>query len=127
MEIIYLTPLERKRAQYGLRTLKHLKQELEHSPCGNQFEKYPFDIGGLSWITREIKREETLLGDRLMEDVEQWARTDAINFWHFPTTQQIAYKLWEEAGRPDNRSLDFWLEAERIYDARRRSIPRNVP
>ena len=127
MEIIYLTPLERERAEYGLRTLKHLKQELERSPCGNQFEKYPFDIGGLSWITREIKREETLLGDRLMEDVEQWARTDAINFWHFPTTQQIAYKLWEEAGRPNNRSLDFWLEAERIYDARRRSIPRNVP
>jgi len=127
MEIIYLTPLERERAEYGLRTLKHLKQELEHSTCGNQFEKYPFDIGGLSWITREIKREETLLGDRLMEDVEQWARTDAINFWHFPTIQQIAYKLWEEAGRPDNRSLDFWLEAERIYDARRRSIPRNVP
>jgi len=62
-----------------------------------------------------------------MEDVEQWVRTDAINFWHFPTIQQIAYKLWEEAGRPDNRSLDFWLEAERIYDARRRSIPRNVP
>ena len=122
-----MTLLERERAEYGLRTLKHLKQDLEHSPCGNQFEKYPFDIGGLSWITREIKREETLLGDRLMEDVEQWARTDAINFWHFPTTQQIAYKLWEEAGRPDNRSLDFWLEAERIYDARRRSIPRNVP
>jgi len=127
MEIIYLTPLERERAEYGLRTLKHLKQELEHSPCGNQFEKYPFDIGGLSWITREIKREETLLGDRLMEDVEQWARTDAINFWHFPTIQQIAYKLWEQAGRPNNRLLDFWLEAERIYDARRRSIPRNVP
>ena len=127
MEVIYLTPLERERAEYGLRTLRHLKQELEHSPCGNQFEKYPFDIGGLSWITREIKREETLLGDRLMEDVEQWARTDAINFWHFPTIQQIAYKLWEEAGRPDNCLLDFWLEAERIYDACRRSIPRNVP
>ena len=126
MEIIYLTPLERERAEYGLRTLKHLKQELEHSPCGNQFEKYPFDIGGLSWITREIKREETLLGDRLMEDVEQWARTDAINFWHFPTIQQIAYKLWEEAGRFDNRLLDFWFEVAWIYDARRRSIPRNV-
>ena len=117
-----MTPLERERAEYGLRTLKHLKQELERSPCGNQFEKYPFEIGGLSWITREIKREETLLRDRLMEDGEQWARTDPIN-----AIQQIAYKLWEEAGRPNNRSLDFWLEAERIYDARRRSIPRNVP
>jgi len=126
MKPIYLTPLERERAEYGLRTLKHLKQELEHSPSGNQFEKYPFEIGGLSWITREIKREEAVLGDRL-EDGEQSAITDLINFWHFPMIQQIAYKLWEEAGRPDNRSLDFWLEAERIYDARPRSIPRNVP
>ncbi|TMA85542.1 MAG: DUF2934 domain-containing protein [Deltaproteobacteria bacterium] len=84
-------------------------------------------MGGLSWIAREIKREETLLGDKLIEDVEQRATTDSINFWHSPTIQQIAYKLWKEAGRPDNRSLDFWLEAERIYDARRRSIPRNVP
>src|SRR5262249_61609550 len=115
MKTIYLTPLERERAEYGLRTLKHLKQELERSPCGNQFEKYPFDIGGLSWITREIKREETLLGDRL-EDGEQSARTELINFWHFPKIQQIAYRLLEQTGRPDNRSLDFLLLAGRIYD-----------
>ena len=121
-----MTPLERERAEYGLRTLKHLKQELECSPCGNQFEKYPFEIGGPSWITREIKREEALLGDKL-EDGDQSARTDLTNFWHFPPIHQIAYKLWEDAGRPDNRSLDFWLEAERIYDARCRAILRNVP
>ncbi len=24
-----------------------------------------------------------------------------------------AYELWEQAGRPSNRELDFWLEAER--------------
>ena len=122
-----MTLLERERAEYGLRTLRHLKQELEHSPCGNQFEKYPFDIGGLSWISREIKRAETLLGESLREDVEQSARTDAINSWHFSTIQQIAYKRWEKAGGPDNRSLDFWLEAERIYNSYHYSIPRNFP
>ena len=121
-----MTSLERERAEYGLRTLNHLKQQLEHSPCGNQFEKYPFEIGGLSWIAREIKREETLLGDRL-EAGQQSERADLLNFWHFPAIQQIAYKLWEEAGQPDNHSLDFWLEAKRIYDARSRSIPRNIP
>ena len=52
-----MSPLERERADYGLRTLRQLKDELEHSSCGNQFEKYPF---GLNWITREIKREEAL-------------------------------------------------------------------
>ena len=124
MKIKYLTPVERERAEYGLRTLKQLKQELEHSPCGNQFEKYPFDIGALSWISREIKRAETVLGESLREDVEQPARTDAINFWHFSTIEQIAYKLWEEAGGPDKRSLDFWLEAERIYNSYRQFIPK---
>jgi len=53
-----MSPLERERAEHGLRTLRQLKHELERSPCGNQFEKYPF---GLNWITREIKREEALL------------------------------------------------------------------
>src|SRR5689334_2894831 len=96
---IILTPLERERAEYGLRTLRCLKQELEHSPCGNQFEKYPFDIGGLSWISREIKRAEMLLAQMLTEDVEESARTNTINFWHLSTIQQIAYKLWEQAGR----------------------------
>ena len=123
----YLTRLERERAEYGLRTLKQLKQELEHSPCGNQFEKYPFDIGGLSWISREIKRVETLLGDKLTENFEQPAGTAAINFWHFSTIERIAYKLWEQAGGPDNHSLDFWLEAERIYNSYRYFIPRNFP
>jgi len=45
MENIYLTRLERERAEYGFRTLKQLKQELERSPYGDQFEKYPFEIG----------------------------------------------------------------------------------
>lgn len=53
--------IERERTIYGLRTLKQLRDELENSPCGNQFEKYPFDIGGPSWIAREIERAEKLL------------------------------------------------------------------
>jgi hypothetical protein len=26
--------------------------------------------------------------------------------------QRLAYKLWEQAGQPSDRALDFWLEAE---------------
>jgi hypothetical protein len=44
-------------ADYGLRTLKQLKLELEHSPDGNQFKKYPFQ---LNWINVEIKRASQL-------------------------------------------------------------------
>lgn len=30
-----------------------------------------------------------------------------------------AYELWEQAGRPSNRELDFWLEAERQIEGER--------
>ncbi len=30
-----------------------------------------------------------------------------------------AYELWEQAGRPGNRELDFWLEAERQIEDER--------
>nr|WP_249817580.1 DUF2934 domain-containing protein [Bradyrhizobium sp. 147] len=30
-----------------------------------------------------------------------------------------AYELWEQAGRPANRELDFWLEAERQIEEER--------
>jgi len=30
-----------------------------------------------------------------------------------------AYELWEQAGRPANRDLDFWLEAERQVEEER--------
>lgn len=36
--------------------------------------------------------------------------------------QRLAYKLWEQAGRPSDRSLDFWLEAEHQL----RAIPRKA-
>jgi hypothetical protein len=30
-----------------------------------------------------------------------------------------AYELWEQAGRPSNRELDFWLEGERQIEDER--------
>jgi hypothetical protein len=39
------------------------------------------------------------------------------------TIAQIAYLLWEEAGKPEGRDLYFWLAAERIYKQRQRSGP----
>ena len=26
--------------------------------------------------------------------------------------RELAYRLWDEAGRPDGRDQDFWLQAE---------------
>ena len=30
-----------------------------------------------------------------------------------PRVKALAYELWEEAGRPAGRDVEFWLEAER--------------
>lgn len=32
--------------------------------------------------------------------------------------ENTAYKLWEDAGRPDGRSEEFWLEAEKRFQER---------
>jgi hypothetical protein len=30
--------------------------------------------------------------------------------------RQIAYRIWEEEGRPEERALDHWLKAEALWD-----------
>lgn len=29
---------------------------------------------------------------------------------------KVAYKIWEKTGKPKNRDMDIWLEAERIWN-----------
>ena len=31
--------------------------------------------------------------------------------------RKIAYSLWEKAGKPKDKSLDFWLLAEKEYNS----------
>ena len=32
--------------------------------------------------------------------------------------RELAHRLWEQAGCPDGRDRDFWLEAERIVQGK---------
>jgi hypothetical protein len=41
-----------------------------------------------------------------------------------PQIKARAYELWEEAGRPAERDVEFWLEAER--QIKEREIPRRT-
>jgi hypothetical protein len=38
-----------------------------------------------------------------------------------PRIRARAYELWEEAGRPSGRNVEFWLEAERQITAQKDS------
>ena len=31
---------------------------------------------------------------------------------HATDVNDLAYRLWDEAGRPEGRDMDFWLQAE---------------
>lgn len=40
--------------------------------------------------------------------------------------EQRARAIWEEEGRPDGRSLDHWLRAEREADAGKKASPQSA-
>jgi len=47
-----------------------------------------------------------------------------------PTKQEIearAYKLWEQAGRPEDREAEFWQLAEQELRNEDRSSPTRTP
>jgi hypothetical protein len=33
-------------------------------------------------------------------------------WWHEQRIRERAYRIWEEAGRPDGRAVEHWLRAE---------------
>ncbi len=35
---------------------------------------------------------------------------------HHEAVRQMAYRIWEEEGRPEGRALDHWLKAEAFWD-----------
>ncbi len=35
--------------------------------------------------------------------------------------REIAYRIWEDEGRPEGRVLDHWLEAEAVWRGRERA------
>jgi hypothetical protein len=38
------------------------------------------------------------------------------NVDHDDGVRSIAYRLWEDEGRPEGRALDHWLKAETLWD-----------
>ncbi len=45
------------------------------------------------------------------EEIVEWAECDSSKIEQ--DLKATAYRLWEEAGRPDDRDLEFWCAAER--------------
>jgi Protein of unknown function (DUF2934) len=58
----------------------------------------------------------TISGERGGLELEPW-RTQSISVME-KVIRELAYELWERAGRPDGRSDEFWFVAR--YESERR-------
>jgi hypothetical protein len=63
--------------------------------------------------------DESLGGFRVYED----PFVVALRNFGEQLTREKAYQLWEKAGRPEGRSDEFWLEAEKILYSPLTNIP----
>lgn len=71
----------------------------------------------LATRTAALVRDETTV-QRLRSFAEE-LRRKLLRMMRRGTVRARAYELWEEAGRPADRDLDFWLEAERQVEDER--------
>lgn len=76
----------------------------------------------LATRTAALVKDETTV-HRLRSFAEEMSRK-LLRMMRRGKVRARAYELWEQAGRPADRDLDFWLEAERQiedeHDERRR-------
>lgn len=71
----------------------------------------------LATRTAALVRDETTV-QRLRSFAEE-LRRKLLRMMRRGTVRARAYELWEQAGRPADRDLDFWLEAERQVEDER--------
>jgi len=64
-----------------------------------------------------LVRDETT-GQRFRSFAEELKRK-LLRMMRRGKVRTRAYELWEQAGRPSNRELEFWLEAERQIEDER--------
>jgi hypothetical protein len=73
-------------------------------------EKIEHQLELATRVAETIKDETTVQRLRSLADE---LRRRLWGLMRRPRIRARAYELWEEAGRPIGRDLEFWLEAER--------------
>jgi Protein of unknown function (DUF2934) len=47
-------------------------------------------------------------------------------WWHEERIRERAYDLWERAGRPEGRAVEYWLQAEREIAAEEEGLQEEI-
>ncbi|HLY47419.1 MAG TPA: DUF2934 domain-containing protein [Stellaceae bacterium] len=47
-------------------------------------------------------------------------------FWHEERIRERAYEIWDHAGRPEGKELDFWLQAEAEITADEKGLEQEI-
>jgi hypothetical protein len=73
-------------------------------------EKIEHQLELATRVAESIKDETTV---QRLRNLAHELRQKLGRMMRRPRVKVRAYELWEEAGRPPGRDLEFWLEAER--------------
>jgi len=65
----------------------------------------------------ELSHDETMV--QRLRNFSEELRQKLAHMMRRPKVRARAYQLWEEAGHPPERDLEFWLEAERQIEEER--------
>jgi hypothetical protein len=47
-------------------------------------------------------------------------------WWHEQRVRERAYQIWEEAGRPEGKAVEHWLQAEAEISAQERGLEAEI-
>jgi hypothetical protein len=76
----------------------------------NEKEKIEHQIELATRVAALVKDESTV--ERFKSFAEE-LKQKLLSMMRRPQVRARAYELWEKAGKPPNRDLEFWVEAER--------------
>lgn len=48
------------------------------------------------------------------------------SWWHEQRIRERAYRIWEEAGRPEGKAVEHWLQAEAEIASEEQGIEREI-
>jgi ribonuclease HI len=107
----------------SLSVLDGLKQKVKTRRASSRdFRDQCLDIlerKSLKWSAGKIDRKQNVFAHRLSRGAESGAALGNDEGYYNPSQVKLlhllAESLWRQAGKPDGRDIEFWVEAEQLF------------
>lgn len=105
----------------ALSILDGLKKSVKTRSNGRQYRDQCLEILAnkqLRWSAGKIEREQNVFAHRLSRGSHErdlFNGEGHVNHSQARLLHILAESLWREAGKPDGRDIEFWVEAEQLF------------